>query len=121
MAANAVEKVFCVLESSKTNCVTVVQRRFRTRFVKSPPARQSIYDWHKKFKITGCLCKDKSPGRPSVSDEHLSVFVPFTNVAQKIHNEGKSRVTNSTTDCLEDFAEATENDTLQTAVIAKST
>jgi hypothetical protein len=55
MATSAVEKAFCVLELSKTNCVTVVRRRFRARFGKSPPARQSIYDWHKKFKTTACI------------------------------------------------------------------
>jgi hypothetical protein len=53
MAVNVVEKAFCVLELSKTNCITVVQRRFRTRFGKSPPDRQSSYDWHKKFKTNG--------------------------------------------------------------------
>jgi hypothetical protein len=33
-----------------------------------PPSRVSIYDWHKKFEQKGCICKGKSPGRPSVSD-----------------------------------------------------
>jgi hypothetical protein len=93
MAANALEKAFCVLESSKTNCVTVAQRRFRTRFGKSPPARRSIYDWHNKFKTAGCLCK--SPGRPFVSDEHHLPKQP-----KEIHNEGESEVTNPTTDSL---------------------
>jgi DNA-dependent RNA polymerase auxiliary subunit epsilon len=71
MEANVVEKAFCVLELSKSNCVTVVQRRFGTHFGKSLPARQSIYDWRKKSKTTECLCKGKNPGRPSVCDKHV--------------------------------------------------
>jgi hypothetical protein len=39
---------------------------------------------------------------------------------KEIHNEGESGVRNSTTDCLENVAEAAENDSVQTAVIAKS-
>jgi hypothetical protein len=39
---------------------------------------------------------------------------------KEIHSEVESGVTNSTTDCSENFAEAAENDSLQTAVIAKS-
>jgi hypothetical protein len=33
-----------------------------------PHSRVSIYAWYKKFEQEGCICKDKSPGRPSVSD-----------------------------------------------------
>jgi len=47
---------FCVLEFAKTNSVTLVQRRFRRRYGKPPPTRQSIYDWSKKFQESGCLC-----------------------------------------------------------------
>lgn len=71
MAATAVEKAFCVLELAKTNSVTVVQRRFRTKYGKSSPTRQSIYDWYKQFENTGCVCKRKSTGRPPVSEEQI--------------------------------------------------
>jgi len=53
MAANVVEKAFCVLELAKTNSVTLVQRHFRRRYGKPPPTRQSIYEWSKKFQETG--------------------------------------------------------------------
>jgi hypothetical protein len=39
---------------------------------------------------------------------------------KEIHNEDEFGVTNSTTDSLENFAEAAENDSIQTAVFAKS-
>jgi hypothetical protein len=32
------------------------------------PSRVSIYAWYNKFEQKWCLCKGKSPGRPSVSD-----------------------------------------------------
>jgi transposase len=83
MAANVMEKAIWVLVLSKTKCVTVVQRQFRTHFGKSPPARQSIYDWHNKFKTMGCLCKGKSPGRPPVSDEHVERVRAIYQCSQK--------------------------------------
>jgi len=59
MAATVVGKAFCVLGLAKTNSVTLVQRLFRRRYGKTPPTRQSVYDWSKKFQETGCLCKGK--------------------------------------------------------------
>jgi len=60
MAASVMEKALCVLELAKTNSVILVQRRFRRRYGKPPPTRQSIYDWSKKFKETGSLCITKA-------------------------------------------------------------
>lgn len=71
MVNNYVEKAFCVLELEKTKSVTVVQRRFRTRFQKAPPGKKSVYDWHKKFKNTGSLFKSKSSGRPSLVEQRV--------------------------------------------------
>jgi hypothetical protein len=45
-----------------------VQSAFRTQFHMELPSRVSIYVWHKKFEQKGCICKNKSPDRPSVSD-----------------------------------------------------
>ena len=73
MAATVVEKAFCVLELAKTNSVTLVHRHFRRRYGKPPPTRQSIYDWSKKFRETGCLCEGKSSGKPSVSEETVEL------------------------------------------------
>ena len=71
MSANPVEKAFCVIEFSKSNSATVVKRRFRTRFAKAPPTRQYIYDWHRQFETTGCLCKRSAPGRPRIAEEQV--------------------------------------------------
>ena len=71
MAENPVEKAYCVLEFARTQSATVVQRHFRTRYNKTPPTRQSIYDWYRIFETTGCLCKGKSSGRPRVSEENV--------------------------------------------------
>jgi transposase len=71
MAATKQEKASCVLDYAQCKSVTTVQRNFRRRFGKDPPTRKSIYDWHRKFEATGCLCKGKSPGRPRVSEENV--------------------------------------------------
>jgi hypothetical protein len=55
MAASAQEKALCVLEFAKTTSVSSVQRHFRTRCGKNPPARKSIYNWYKQFQGKGCL------------------------------------------------------------------
>jgi transposase len=71
MAATEQEKAFCVLDYAQCKSVTTVQRNFRRRFGKDPPTRKSIYNWHRKFETTGCLCKGKSPGRPCISEENV--------------------------------------------------
>lgn len=65
-ATTGAEKAFCVLEFAKSSSATVVQRKFRTAYKKNPPGRKTIYDWHKKFIATGCLCAKERSGRPSV-------------------------------------------------------
>ena len=65
MAANGEETAFCVLQFHMSRSVLTVQREFRTRFQKEPPAKNSIRSRYDKFQWTGCLCKGKSPGRPS--------------------------------------------------------
>jgi hypothetical protein len=67
MAPTKREKAFCILEFAKSGSVITVQRRFRIRYGKDPPGPNSIKQWHTKFEAEGCLCKGKSPGRPSVS------------------------------------------------------
>jgi transposase len=69
MAASIKEKVHCVLEHAKTSSVTVVQRHFRTKFAKEAPHCHNIKRWVKQFEKTGCLCKGKSTGQPSVNNE----------------------------------------------------
>jgi hypothetical protein len=61
------EKAFCVLEFHSTKSAITVQREFRRKFEKDPPTANSIRKWHQKFVVTGCICKGKSSGRPSMS------------------------------------------------------
>ena len=68
MAANGEEKAFCFLHFHIRRSVSTVQREFRARFKKEPPAKNSIRSWYDKFQRTGSLCKGKSPGRPSTSE-----------------------------------------------------
>jgi len=71
MAANGSEKAFCVLTFHESRSVTIVQRQFRTKFEKQPPSDNSIRRWYAQFQETGCVCKRKSTGRPSVKEEQV--------------------------------------------------
>jgi len=71
MAASGEEKAFCVLHFHVSKSVLTAKREFRTRFKKEPPTKKSIRSWYDKFQRTGCLCKGKSPGRPSTSEATL--------------------------------------------------
>jgi hypothetical protein len=62
------QRSWCVLQLAKKQSETAVQCAFRTQFHMEPPSRVSTYAWYKKFDQKGCICKGKSPGRPSVSD-----------------------------------------------------
>jgi len=64
-------KIFCVREFIKTESATAVQRAFRLRFNIQPPTRKRICRWNNQFEQIGCLCKDKSSGRPRVSEEKV--------------------------------------------------
>jgi hypothetical protein len=63
------EKAFCVLNFEVSRSVITVQRNFRALFQKDAPHKNNISSWYQQFVETGCLCKDKSPGRPRVSDD----------------------------------------------------
>jgi len=63
MAARG-EKSFCVLEYHKSKSVVTVQRAFRAKYAKDPPTDKTIRSWYKQSTETGCLCKQKSSGRP---------------------------------------------------------
>lgn len=82
--ATGEEKAYAVLEFHSTQSVITVQRHFRTKFEKDAPSANSIRRWYAQFKATGCLCKRKSTGRPSVSEEKVeSVRMSFTRSPQK--------------------------------------
>jgi hypothetical protein len=78
------KKAFCVLDYHVNQSVISVQRHFRTRFNEDPPSNQSIRKWYLNFKRNGCICKKKSTGRPSVSNEVVEqVRESFTRSPQK--------------------------------------
>ncbi|PSN44510.1 hypothetical protein C0J52_23815 [Blattella germanica] len=51
--------------------VIAVQRHFRTRFGEDPPSGPSIRKLYSDFKTRGCICKRKTSGRSSVSEQTL--------------------------------------------------
>ena len=58
------EKSFCVLEYRTSKFVVTVQHAFHAMYAKDPPTDKTIRVWYKQFTETGCLCKQKSIGRP---------------------------------------------------------
>jgi hypothetical protein len=69
--ASVQHKAFSVLEFSKIPSVTTVQRAFRRRYGIDPSLAKNIRRWYEKFKATGCLWTEKSPGRPRTSQENV--------------------------------------------------
>jgi hypothetical protein len=65
------DKSFCVLEYHKNKCVVTVQRAFRAKYAKDSPTDKIIRAWHNKFTETGCLCKQKSSGRPLTAEDDV--------------------------------------------------
>jgi len=65
------EKSFCVLEYHTSKSVVTVQHAFRAKHAKDPPTDKTIHAWYKQFTETGCLCKQKSSGRPIIADDDV--------------------------------------------------
>jgi len=63
------EKSFCVLEYRTSKSVVTVNRAFREKYAQDPPTDKTIRAWYKQFTETGCLCKQKSSGRPLTAEE----------------------------------------------------
>ena len=63
------EKSFRMLEYQTSNSVVTVQRAFRAKYEKDPPTDKAIHAWYKQFTETGCLCNQKSSGRPLTAEE----------------------------------------------------
>jgi len=62
------EKSFCVLEYYTSKSVVTVQRAFRAKYAKDTPTDKTIRARYKQFAETGCLCKQKSSGRPLTAE-----------------------------------------------------
>jgi hypothetical protein len=83
MAAQG-EKSFCVLEYHTSKSVVTVQRAFRAKYPKDPPTDKTIRAWYKQFTETGCLCKQKSSGRPLTAEDDVErVRASFLNSPKK--------------------------------------
>ena len=80
------EKSFCVLEYHTSKSVVTVQRAFHARYAKDPPTDKTIRAWYKQFTETGCLCKQKSSGRP-VTAEELEYLIDVCRVTRGSHIE----------------------------------
>jgi hypothetical protein len=51
--------------------VVSVQCTFRAKYAKDPPTDKTIRAWYKQFTETGCLCKQKSSGRPVTAEDDI--------------------------------------------------
>jgi hypothetical protein len=65
------EKSFCVFEYHTSKSVVTVQRAFRAKYAKDPPTDKTIRAWYKQFAEIGCLCKQKSSGRPLTAEDDV--------------------------------------------------
>jgi hypothetical protein len=82
------EKSFCVLKYHTSKYVVAVQRAFRAKYAKDLPTDKTIHAWYKQFTETGCLCKQKSSGRPlTAKDDVERVQASF------LHSPKKSMAT----------------------------
>jgi hypothetical protein len=66
--ANPGEKS-CLLEYHKCKSVVTVQRAFGAKYTKVLPTDKTIRAWYKQCTETGCLCKEKSSGRPLTAED----------------------------------------------------
>jgi hypothetical protein len=51
--------------------VVTVQCAFHAKYAKDPPTDKMICAWPKQFTETGCLCKQKSSGRPLTTEDDI--------------------------------------------------
>ena len=49
--------------------MVTVQRAFRAKYSTDPPTNKVICAWYKQFTESGCLCKQKSSGRPLTAED----------------------------------------------------
>ena len=60
-----------------------VQRAFRAKYAEYPPTDKTIRAWYKQFTETGCLCKQKSSGRPLTAEDDEGVRSSFLHSPKK--------------------------------------
>jgi hypothetical protein len=55
-----------VFDYARTQSIVALQRRFRTKFGKDPPMKNSIKQWYEKFKRDGCEDESSLPSQESI-------------------------------------------------------
>jgi hypothetical protein len=64
--------------------VIIVQHAFRAKYTKDPPTDKTNCAWYKQFIETGCLCKQKSSGRPLTTEDNIErVWASFLHSPKK--------------------------------------
>lgn len=63
------EKAQCVIWNSEGYGKTAFQRRFRTKYNKSPPSRHAIQNWIKEYRTRGNQNHMGGNGRPQISQQ----------------------------------------------------
>jgi len=82
-------KSFYLLEDHTSKSVVTVQRAFRAKYAKDSPTDKTIRAWYKQFTETGCLCKQKSSGRPLTAEDdverctHVDACVARTSISYR--------------------------------------
>ena len=67
--------------------MVTVQRAFPAKHAKDPSTDKTIRAWYKQFTETGCLCKQKSSGRPLTAEDDLErVWASFLHSPKKSTN-----------------------------------
>jgi hypothetical protein len=81
------KKSFCVLEYHTSKSVITVQSVFRAKYANDPPTDKTIRAWYKRFTETGCLCKQKSSGRPLTAEDDVERFGPVFCIVRRNQRE----------------------------------
>jgi len=60
-----------------------VRRASRAKYTKGPPTDKTIHALYKQFTEAGCLCKQKSSGRPLTAEDDVEGFGPIFCIARR--------------------------------------
>jgi hypothetical protein len=64
-----------------------VQPAFLAKYAKDPPTDKTIRARYKQFIETGCLCKQKSSGRPLTAEDDVEYRIDMCRVTRGAHIE----------------------------------
>jgi len=73
-----------MLQYHMSKSVVTVQCAFHAKYAKDLPTDNTIHAWYKQFTETGCLCKQKSSGRPLTTEDDVEqVWASFLHSPKK--------------------------------------